>query len=274
MTVTSEDAALAPVGQQEPEGERRSGLRRVLASPAAVWGYIGIPLIVIISWIVLYYWVAGQELDRIEAPLLTWNNIRGKMLEHIQLSVIATVFIIAIAVPLGMLLTRRFAKPVTPLFVGLANIGQAIPSIGVIFFLALPFLLGIGPQTAIVAVIIYCILPVLRNTMVGIDQVDRSLIESARGMGMTKRAVLLRIELPLAIPVILAGIRTALILAVGTMTLATFINAGGLGDIINQGIVQNRDSILVTGAVLTAGLALLIDWIASIAEEVFRPKGL
>jgi osmoprotectant transport system permease protein len=229
---------------------------------------------VVASWIALYVWVSGLELDRIEAPILTWDNISARTVEHIQLSLVATVFIVAIAVPLGMLLTRPFAKPITPLFIGLANIGQAIPSIGVIFFLALPFLLGVGTRTAIVAVIIYCILPVLRNTMVGIDQVDPALIESARGMGMTKAAVLLRIELPLAVPVVLAGIRTALILAVGTMTLATFINAGGLGDIINQGIVQNRDSILITGAVLTAGLALLIDWLASIAEGIFRPKGL
>lgn len=272
MTVTATDPELS-VEELEPE-RTGSGLRRLATDPARIWGYVGIPLIVIGSWIVLYFWVSGQELDRIEAPILTGENIRGKFVEHIQLSLIATVFIVAIAVPLGMLLTRPFAKPVTPLFIGLANIGQAIPSIGVIFFLALPFLLGIGAQTAIVAVIIYCILPVLRNTMVGIDQVDPSLIESARGMGMTKGAVLVKIEVPLAVPVILAGIRTALILAVGTMTLATFINAGGLGDIINQGIVLNRDPVLVTGAVLTAGLALLIDWLASVAEEVFRPKGL
>jgi len=272
MTVTATDPGLHPA---ELELEREgSALRRLARDPAKVWGYVGIPLIVIVSWIALYIWVTGLELDLIEARILTGEMIREAFVQHIRLSLIATVFIVAIAVPLGMLLTRPYAKPVTPIFIGLANIGQAIPSIGVIFFLALPFLLGIGAQTAIVAIIIYCILPVLRNTMVGIDQVDSALIESARGMGMTKAAVLLQIELPLAVPVVLAGVRTALILAVGTMTLATFINAGGLGDIINQGIVQNRDSILITGAVLTAGLALLIDWLASIAEEIFRPKGL
>ena len=110
--------------------------------------------------------------------------------------------------------------------------------------------------------------------MVGLDQVDDKLIEAGRGMGLTTRSVLLRIELPLAVPVILAGIRTALILTVGTMVLATFINAGGLGDIINGGIVNNRTPILLTGAVLTAGLALLIDWLAGIAQEVLRPRGL
>lgn len=274
MTFVGTDVTYA-AGPPEPDEERPSrGLRQILREPAKVWSYIGIPLLVAASWIALYVWVDGLELDRIEAPILTWGNIQARTIEHIELSLIATVFIVAIAVPLGMVLTRPFAKPVTPLFIGLANIGQAVPSIGVIFFLALPFLLGIGARTAIVAVILYCILPVLRNTMVGIDQVDPALIESARGMGMSKAAVLFRIELPLAVPVVLAGVRTALILAVGTMTLATFINAGGLGDIINQGIVQNRDSILITGAVLTAGLALLIDWLAGIAEEVLRPKGL
>lgn len=272
MTVTATDPGLHPA-DLEPQ-RPRSAFRRIVTDPGKLWGYIGVPLIVGISWSALYFWVSGLELDRIEAPILTADNIRLKFIEHIQLSLIATLFVIAIAVPLGMMLTRPFARPVTPFFIGLANIGQAIPSIGLIFFLALPFLLGIGARTAIVAVVVYAILPVLRNTMVGIQQVDRALIEAGRGMGMTKRSVLFRIELPLAVPVILAGVRTALILTVGTMTLATFINAGGLGDIINQGIVQNRDPILVTGAVLTAGLALLIDWVASIAEEVFRPRGL
>ena len=110
--------------------------------------------------------------------------------------------------------------------------------------------------------------------MVGIQQVDSSVIEAGRGMGMTKTAVLFKIELPLAIPIMLAGIRTALILAVGTATLATFINAGGMGDMIDTGLSLSRDSILITGALLTAVLALGIDYIAGIAEDILKPKGL
>ncbi|MDQ4043501.1 MAG: ABC transporter permease subunit, partial [Actinomycetota bacterium] len=103
---------------------------------------------------------------------------------------------------------------------------------------------------------------------------DRSVIESARGMGMTKTAVLFRIELPLAVPIMLAGIRTALVITVGTATLATFIGAGGLGALIETGITLNRTPVLIAGAALTAVLALFIDWLAGVAEDVLRPRGL
>ena len=111
--------------------------------------------------------------------------------------------------------------------------------------------------------------------MVGLRQVDRSIIEAARGMGMTKMAVLFRIELPLAVPIILAGVRTALIINVGTATLATFTGAGGLGELINNALRLGReDTVLVVGSGLTAILALSIDWLAGISEDILRPKGL
>jgi osmoprotectant transport system permease protein len=175
-------------------------------------------------------------------------------------------------VPLGIVLTRPWARRVAPLFLGIANIGQAIPSIGILVLLAVT--VGIGFEQAIYALVLYAVLPVLRNTMVGLDQVDPTLIEAGRGMGLTSRGVLLRIELPLAVPVMLAGIRTALVINVGTATLATFIGAGGLGWIINQGNVQNRTPVLLTGSALTAVVALALDWIAGIVEDVLRPKGL
>ncbi|MEX2548589.1 MAG: ABC transporter permease [Nitriliruptoraceae bacterium] len=260
---------------REPSSdEDRSALAQLVRDPGRVWGYVGVPLVVAVSWIAAYRWVSALELDSIEQRWLNAERVTRAIVEHLQLSLAATVLVIVIAVPLGIVLTRPFAKPLTPVFIGIANVGQAIPSVGLLFFLALPFALGIGERTATVGVVAYCLLPVLRNTMVGIQQVDRALIEAGRGMGLTRGAVLARIELPLAVPVILAGIRTALILTVGTMALATFINAGGLGDLINGGIVNNRTPILLTGAVLTAGLALLIDWVAGIAEEVLRPRGL
>lgn len=270
MTITARDPDLTPF--EEEEARPPSRLRRLVADPGKVWGFVGVPIIVLASWAALLLYMRGQEFDRIEQQYMTGARIGRAFWEHIQLSLVATLLVVIVAVPLGVVLTRPFAKPTTPFFIGLANIGQAIPSVGLIFFLAL--LVATGPRTAILGVVLYCILPVLRNTMVGIYQVDRALIEAGRGMGMTKGSVLLRIEMPLAVPIMLAGVRTALILTVGTMALATFINAGGLGDIINAGIVHNRRSVLLTGALLTAGLALLIDWAGGVAQELLRPKGL
>jgi osmoprotectant transport system permease protein len=127
---------------------------------------------------------------------------------------------------------------------------------------------------AVVALVVNATPPVLRNTMVGIRHVDRAVVDAGRGMGMSARQVLLGIELPLAVPVMLAGIRVALILNVGVATLATYTNAGGLGSLIESGIVFNRMPVLVAGSVLVVALALLVDWIAGLVEHVFRPRGL
>ena len=125
-----------------------------------------------------------------------------------------------------------------------------------------------------VGLVVYSLLPVLRNTMVGLEQVDEHVIDAARGMGLSRRQVLTRIELPLAVPVILAGVRTTLVIVVGTAALGTFINGGGLGDFINNGIKLRSDAVTYTGAVLTAVLALGVDWLGGIAEEYLRPRGL
>jgi len=193
-------------------------------------------------------------------------------LEHIELVAVSTVVVIAIAVPLGILLTRPALRRLSNPVLALANIGQAVPSIGVVVLLAIT--VGIGFRPALFALVLYALLPVLRNTMVGLDRVDRFLIDAGRGMGLARSTILFRIELPLAVPVMLAGIRVALILNVGTATLATFTNAGGLGALIDTGVTLNRIPILLTGSVLTAVLALGVDWIAGLAERVLRPRGL
>ena len=256
--------APAPAGGLVPPPRRR-----------AIPGWIGelvMPVFLALVTLALYLWVQAQELDSIEARSLNSERIRELLVEHVLLTVYATVLIIAIAVPLGVALTRTmFRRAVGPV-VGVANIGQAVPSIGLLVLLAI--YVDIGTRTAVVALVLYGLLPVLRNTMVGLDQVDRSLVEAARGMGMGQLRVLWTVELPLAVPVMLAGIRTALVLAVGTATLATFINAGGLGDLINNGIKLDRTPVLVTGSVLTAVLALAIDWLAGVAERVLRPRGI
>ena len=263
---TAVDIAAPGVGRGADE------LLAELGGPSRFWRWIVTPVVLGGICVALYVYVQGQELDRIEVASLNAPMIRQRLIEHLHLTLVSTFFVILIAVPLGIVLTRPWARPVTPLFLGIANIGQAVPSIGVLVLLAVT--VGIGFERAIYALVLYATLPVLRNTMVGLDQVDPSLTEAARGMGLTTRGVLARIELPLAVPVMLAGIRTALVINVGTAALATFIGAGGLGWIINQGNVQNRTPVLLTGSILTAVVALALDWIAGIVEDVLRPKGL
>lgn len=230
------------------------------------------PLLVALSLALLYVYVAGRELGFAERRLLGAERLTTATVQHVQLTIAITVLIVVIAVPLGILLTRPFARPLIPPVVGAANVGQALPSIGVLALAAV--FLGIGFWVAVWAFVAYGIIPVLRNTMVGLQQVDRSVIEAGRGMGMSRLRVLARIELPLAVPVILAGVRTALVIAVGTAALGTFVNAGGLGDIINGGIVANRSPVIVVGGVLTAALALIVDWIGGIIEDALRPRGI
>ncbi len=258
MTAVQPVEALAP-DRPLPKG---TGLRRYLAMPAFV----------AFALLLLWLYVSSRELDSIEARRVNLEFMVVCVARHVEVVSVSTLLVILIAVRLGMLLTRPSARRISPPLVALANVGQAIPSVGVIVVLALA--VGFGIRYAIIALVLYAFLPVLRNTMVGLQQVDRSMIEAGRGMGMTKLAVLLRIELPLAVPVVLAGVRTALVINVGTAAVATLTNAGGLGDIIYFGLIQGRDIAVITGAVLTGALALLVDYVASIAEDVLRPRGL
>jgi osmoprotectant transport system permease protein len=234
--------------------------------------YLVMPVFLGVVCLALYLYVSTQQLDSIERRILTANFLFARVIEHIQLAVVSTLIVVVLAVTTGILLTRPGTRRVTPFIIGLANIGQAVPSIGLLVLFAIVWDFGFWP--AIVALVAYSFLSILRNTMVGLQQVDRSTIEAARGMGMTKMAVLFRIELPLAVPIILAGIRTALIINVGTATLAAFVDAGGLGTVIDRGIRLGRDSVLIVGSVLTGVLALSIDWLAGVAEDILRPKGL
>ncbi|MBA4169321.1 MAG: ABC transporter permease [Chloroflexi bacterium] len=239
---------------------------------ASVIGYLGLPVALIAVCAILFLWVGAQELGSIERRLINPERISSAFVQHMALTFASTVFVVLIAVPLGVLMTRPFAQTLVPPIITVANIGQAVPSIGVLVLLALVWAIGFWP--AVVALVAYSILPVLRNTMVGLQQVDQSVIEAGRGMGMTKGAVLRKIELPLAVPVILAGVRTALVINVGTATLATFVAAGGLGDIIAGGLVTSRQTVVLTGSVLTAVLALFIDHLGGVAEGRLSPKGL
>jgi len=228
-------------------------------------------LLALVVAAVLVY-VSAADLDDIEARLLDPDRLLSATITHLQLVAVSTVLVVLLAVPLGIIATRPGARRFVPLIVGLGNIAQGVPSLGVLVLLAI--YVGIGTSPAIFALVLYAFLPILRNTIVGLQQVDAFVIESARGMGMSRTAVLRRIELPLAVPVVLAGIRTAAVINVGTATIATLVNAGGLGDIIYQGLVLNRLAVTIVGSVLAAVLALLIDHLGGLLEQSLRPKGL
>lgn len=230
------------------------------------------PVVLVLLCAGLLGWVSTLDLDSIERRRLNADFIAGAVWQHVKLTAVSTVLVVVIAVSLGVLLSRPVARRIAPVALAISNVGQAIPSIGLLVLLGIT--LGIGFEYAIVALVAYSVLPVLRNTLVGLERVDPALIEAGRGMGMSSAAVLWRIELPLAVPVMLAGVRTALIVNVGTATLATFTGAGGLGDLINNGLRLGRDNVIFVGAALTALLALAIDWLAGVAEGLLRPKGL
>lgn len=242
---------------------------RILATPLL--------LAIVVSALVLYL-DAQQPWSATERANLPLDFVVRAFGVHVKLTVISTAIVLATAIPLGILLTRGFARALAAPVLAVANIGQAVPSIGVLAIFAVLF--GIGIDGVIFALVLYCLLSVLRNTMVGLEQVDPALLEAARGMGMSKLQVLRRVELPLAVPVMLAGIRTALIINVGTATLATFTlgapgdGGNGLGELINSGIRLGSKPVLLAGAVLTAVLALLFDWLAGQVERILRPKGI
>lgn len=241
------------------------------------------PIVLIAAGVALAVFVSGAEKDSAEVSALDWDTkLFPQLREHLNLTFWSTLFVLLLAIPLGVLLTRpalRRGRPdsrrllglVNPMVIGVAQIGQALPAYG-LFVLVLGWR-GQGTNSAILALVVFALLPVLLNTMVGLDQVDPATIEAGRGMGMSKLRVLMRIELPLAVPVILAGVRTALVINVGMATLAFFIGAGGLGITINSGLKLSRDLITFTGAAMAALVALTIDWLAAVAERVLRPKG-
>jgi osmoprotectant transport system permease protein len=256
------ETRIAPTSAEEP-ATGGSGIARLFpkrlrtrinAESAIV--LFSIPIIVVLGFLAYVVYHATANLDVVEESALAWPTIWQQIGEHVKITFVSAFFVIVIAVPL---------------IVGFANAGQAAPSVGLIVLFAM--WLGPGFRTTVIVLTVYAILPVLRNTIVGLEGVDRTLIEAGRGVGMSVVAVLMRIELPLALPVIMAGVRTALVLLVGTATLATFINGGGLGATLQAGISLLRYPVIVSGAVLVALLALLIEWLGRVLELVARPKG-
>jgi osmoprotectant transport system permease protein len=178
--------------------------------------------------------------------------------EHIELVAAAMAIALIIGLPLGVALVRR--RTLQRWVLGIANVVQTIPSLALFgFLIPVPWIGGVGASTAIVALALYALLPILRNTATGIEEVDAAVIESARGMGMTPRQVLWQVELPLAAPVLLAGIRVAMVLCIGVTTIAAAIGAGGLGVFIFRGVSMVNNSVILAGAIPAALLAILAD---------------
>ena len=231
---------------------------RVFYLPVAV--FAGIAVSVGVFQTLSGSYADSQVLNR---PFLT-----TELLKHLLLSGVSFGVVAAIGVPLGVLISIA-GRPTRFLVFLLANLGQALPGIGILVLLYA--WLGLGAEPTIIALIIYGLLPVLRNTVAGLQGVDPAAIEAARGMGMTRWQALTRVQIPLASPLIFAGLRTTLVLIIGTATLGNFIGGGGLGDVIASGI-NTSDRIVFVGAVMVAAFALLADWALSLVEHAVVPK--
>lgn len=192
-----------------------------------------------------------------------------KTWEHLLISFAALALGVIVAVPLGILLVRL--PKVSGLVMGIAGVVQTFPSLAILAFF-IP-LLGIGKVPAIVALFLYSMLPILRNTYIGVKNIDGNLIEAARGMGMTTLQRTVRVELPLAVPVIMAGIRMTAVYLIGWATLASFIGGGGLGDFIFDGLNLFRPDLIIGGAVPVTLLAILLDWLLGKLEKAATPVG-
>ena len=227
-----------------------------------------VPVIVALGLLALYLYLRLTPGRVTDSFVLNSAYVTTRVIQHIQLTAISFGLAALIGLPLGVLLSQSGRLLSLPAF-AIANLGQAVPSIGI---LALGFTyIGLGVQGAIIALVVYALLPIMRNTVVGLQAVDPGVQEAARGMGMTRRQILFRVKLPLASPVIFAGLRVSLVLVIGTATLANFIGGGGLGDLIAASDFYHPRPIIV-GAVLVSALALLADWGLGLVELLLTPR--
>jgi osmoprotectant transport system permease protein len=225
-----------------------------------IWVAIGL-----LASILVYQTLTGNISDEF---VLNEPFLMSRMIEHVLISGAAFAIVAAIGVPLGVLIAQAGPALRIPVFL-LANLGQAVPGLGILVLLYA--FLGLGFAPTVIALVVYGLLPVLRNTVVGIQGVDPAAVDAARGMGMTRWQALVRVQFPLASPLVFAGLRTALVLIIGTATLGNFIGGGGLGDVIASGI-NISDRIVFVGAVMVASLALVADWALSMVERVAVPR--
>ncbi len=226
--------------------------------------WVLLPLLLITVGVVISVYTVNNPTDSLVARALTYENIIKSLQEHLMLMLVSMIGAIIVGVLVGIMLSRPRLYYLGRGVENVVNIGQTIPSLAI---LALFFtIIGLGFRVAVFALFLYSILPILRNTFAGIVNVPSSIIESAKGMGMNPYRILTRVELPLAFPIIVAGIRTAIVINVGAATLATFIAGGGLGDLIVTGLSLRRHMIVFTGAGLAALTAILLDYVIGQVE--------
>ncbi|GGF44761.1 ABC transporter permease [Marmoricola endophyticus] len=264
-TASSIDSAKGAAGAQMSRRSTREG-RAVLT-----WTDLVVPVIVVLVGVVVFVYVHQQSLDTIESNILNTETLTKYTVQHVYISLSIAVLVMLIAVPLGVLVTRRRTRWLAPFVLAAGNVGQSAPSLGL---LALVGIYAIGFWAVVWILTAYSALSVLRNTIVGLEGIDPGVLDACRGMGMSPLAILLRVELPLAVPVIGAGARTALVLAVGTVPLGYALNAGGLGLPLFSAIKTNRPVATLTIAVMIALLALTMDWLAGLLQRTSTPRGI
>lgn len=196
------------------------------------------------------------------------SQIASLLLQHIQLTLVAICFAIVIGIPLGILVSKN--ETTRKYVIGIINVFQSIPSMALLGLLV-P-VLGIGSKPAIIMVVLYSLLPIVKNTTTGILGIDKNILESAKGIGLTSQQILYKIQLPLALPIIMAGIRISSVTAVGLMTLAAFIGAGGLGYLVFSGVQTVNNIMILAGAIPACILALSVDYLLSKVEQYVMNK--
>ncbi len=198
------------------------------------------------------------------------DELIGLTIQHIQITGLAVILAIILGVPVGIWISKK--RSVRGPVLGIANIFQTIPSLA-LFGLIIP-LLGIGYTPSVFVLFLYALLPIIKNTFIGINSVDEAIIDAGRGMGMTSNQILTKIEIPLALPVIMGGIRISTVINIGTATIAALIGAGGLGEMIFKGISMANNNMVLAGAVPTALLAISIDKLMGLFETKLTPEGI
>ncbi len=231
---------------------------------------VATPVIVVVGLAFVALYTANQPLDNVEQRILDPSSLLVRLGQHLLLTGYSTAIVIGLAVPLGILLSRPVVGILRTGILVFGGFLQALPPFGVIILLAT--WVGAGPFGATIALVLASFLPVLTNTVVGLRQVDPALIEAARGMGMSASRTLLKVELPLAMPVMVAGIRVALVLSVGTATLAGYVGAGGLGIPIDSALKLGRTEAAFVASAIVAALALMIDWLAGLAQHLISGR--
>lgn len=191
-----------------------------------------------------------------------------QFVRHFLISIYGVLFASMVAIPIGFYISRKYN--LSQIVISLANILQTIPSLAMVSILMI--VMGLGVNTVIMAVFLYSLLPIIKNTYTGVRNVDKNLVDVAKAMGMTKLQVIFKIELPLSISIIMAGVRNALVMAIGVTAIGTFIGAGGLGDIITRGInVSNGSAIILAGALPIALMAVISDIVLQRIEKLLDP---